>query len=78
MPLSAVVLAMASAATLIPPLAWELPCATGVALKKQNKTKKHFFFFFLTMPMACGISPAGVQTQATAVTRATAVTMLEL
>ena len=24
----------------IPPLAWELPCAAGVALKKKKKKKK--------------------------------------
>ena len=29
-----------AAIALIGPLAWELPCAMGVALKKQNKTKK--------------------------------------
>jgi len=28
------------AAALIPPLAWEPPCAEGAALKKKNKTKQ--------------------------------------
>ena len=36
----AVAVARLAAIALIGPLAWELPCAMGVALKKQNKTKK--------------------------------------
>ena len=32
------------AASLILPLAWELPYATGMALKKQKKKKKKKFF----------------------------------
>ena len=29
-----------AAAALIPPLAWELPCATGVAIKRKKKKKR--------------------------------------
>ena len=51
-----------AAVALIPPLAWELPFATGLALKsktKQNKTKPSLF---LATPMACGNSYAMDQT----------------
>ena len=49
----------------IRPLAWELPYAVGVALKKQNKQTSEIllrtivtlftlFFLFRAIPMACG------------------------
>ena len=30
---------VAAAAAQIPPLAWQLPCVTGTAIKKKKKTK---------------------------------------
>ena len=32
---------------LIPPLAWELPCATGAALKKKTKKNQRIYESFL-------------------------------
>ena len=54
-----------AAAALIQPLAWELPYATGVALKRKKEKKRNnglnFFFFFCLFraaPMAYGGSQA--------------------
>ena len=43
----AVAVAQASAAAPIWPLAWELPCATGAALKRKEKKKKKTFKYIL-------------------------------
>jgi len=43
---SAVVYSLAAAAAaLIPPIAWELPYATGVALKRSKKKKNNLLEF---------------------------------
>ena len=39
-----------AAAALIRPLAWELPCATGVALKKERKKEKLIYTYHITTP----------------------------
>ena len=41
---------VASAAALIRPLAWELPNATGVAVKKKKKLTAHQFGGHFTKP----------------------------
>ena len=47
----------------------------SIDLTLSNLNKFFFFFFFLAAPTACRSSSARDQTQARAVTRATAVTM---
>ena len=45
-----------AAAALIQPLTWELPCATGAALKRQKKKKlkKNFWGYVNTSYMVWG------------------------
>ena len=43
-----------AAAALIQPLAWELPCAMGVALKEENNPEG-FIFASLYVRLLCGI-----------------------
>ena len=62
-------------------LAWELPYASGAALKgqktKKRKEKRYFMYLFiLAMLMACGSLQAWDGTSAIAATQAVAVTML--
>ena len=42
------------AAALIQPLAWELPYALGVALKKEKKKKKKHVWYILQVPWSPG------------------------
>ena len=44
---------MATAAALIQPLAQELPCATGVAIKRKQKKRKDEWLIFRTLLLHC-------------------------